>query len=76
MSKRPKNCCKKLKIKEISQICSILKKNYCKLCFLVKYILGVSFIDLHEEIRDLKTKNAKPQYANKIKVQISESSQN
>ena len=41
-----------------------------KLCKRVKYRADLNFIDLRKDLRDLEAKNAKPHYANEIKVQL------
>ena len=70
MPKGPKNGFKKSKNEERHQMHENLKNKLWKPCLRVKYKVGIDFIDFYRDICELQAKNAKPHYANDIKVRF------
>ena len=68
MPKRPKNGFEKQKIRNLGKLVKFSQIKHWKLCFRVKYTIGIHFFDFLKDIRKLEAKNAKPHYANEIKV--------
>ena len=70
MSKRAKNGYNKTKIGKQGKFVKFSQVKHWKPCLRVKYTLGINFFDFLKDIREIEAKNAKPHYANEIKVRF------